>query len=40
MTNKKKMSPKALTPKGYEIDNKLMSGMKKEKGKCSFISSI
>ena len=40
MANKKKMIPKASMPKGYGIDNKLMSELKKQKGKCSFISSI
>ena len=28
MANKKKTIPQALLPKGYEIDNKLMSEMK------------
>ena len=31
MTNKKKANTKALMPKGYEIDNKLMSDMKKKR---------
>ena len=29
MANKKKANPKALMPKGYEIDNKLMDEIKK-----------
>lgn len=31
MTNKKKANPKALMPKGYEIDEKLMNEMKKKR---------
>ena len=31
MTNKKKANTKALMPRGYEIDNKLMSDMKKKR---------
>ena len=31
MTNKKKANTKSLIPRGYEIDNKLMSDMKKKR---------
>ena len=38
MTNKKKANTKALMPKGYEIDNKLMSDMKKKR--ADIVSSV
>ena len=38
MTNKKKANPKALMPKGYEIDNKLMDEMKKKR--ANIVSSV
>ena len=39
MANEKQPIPKALMPKGYEIDKKLIYEMKNT-GKCSFINSI
>ena len=38
MTNKKKANTKALMPRGYEIDNKLMSDMKKKR--AAIVSSV
>ena len=38
MPYKKKADPKALMPKGYEIDNKLMDEMKKKR--ANIVSSI
>ena len=38
MTNKKKANPKALMPKGYEIDEKLMDEMKKKR--ANIVSSV
>ena len=38
MANKKKANPKALMPKGYEIDNKLMEEMKKKR--ANIVSSV
>ena len=38
MANKKKANPKALMPKGYEIDNKLMDEMKKKR--ANIVSSV
>ena len=38
MTNKKKANTKALMPKGYEIDNKLMGGMKQKR--ADIVSSV
>ena len=38
MAYNKKATPKALMPKGYEIDNKLMDEMKKKR--ASIVSSV
>jgi hypothetical protein len=38
MPYKKKADPKALMPKGYEIDNKLMDEMKKKR--ANIVSSV
>jgi len=38
MTNNKKANPKALMPKGYEINNKLMEEMKKKR--ANIVSSV